>query len=71
MLKRGYLEIQARLDFVCQDFCDRLVEGGDDFHGSLRLEPTGVDQVIEGVDEGNSDTVQQRLQSALLPALTP
>ena len=53
-----YLEIQPRLDFVCQYFCDRLVEGGDDFHGSLGLETARVDEVIESVNEGNSDAVR-------------
>ena len=35
---KGYLEIQPSLHFVCQHFRNRLVEGRDDLHSSLRLE---------------------------------
>ena len=35
-----YLEVHARLDLVRQHLGDGLVEGGDHFHGSLRLDAT-------------------------------
>ena len=50
-----YLEVHARLDLVCQHLGNRLVKGSDDFHGSLRLDAPGVDQVVEGVNEGHAD----------------
>ena len=53
-----YLEVQARLDFIRQHFRDRLVEGGDDFHGSLGLKTARVDEIIESIDERNSYAVR-------------
>lgn len=52
-----YLEVHARLDLVGQHFGDILVEEGDDFHGSLRLDAAGVDQVIKCVNERHADAV--------------
>ena len=57
-LRSWYLEIHARLDFVGQDFCDGLIEGGDDFHGGLGLNAARVDEVVERVDEGHADAVE-------------
>lgn len=48
---RRYLEAHARLDLVGQHLGDGLVEGGDDFHGSLGFDATRVNQLVEGVNE--------------------
>ena len=53
----SYLEGHPRLDLLPQNRRDALVEVGHDAHGKLRLDSAGGDQVVEGVSEGESNSV--------------
>ena len=48
-------EIQPRLDFLGQDFCEGLVEAGEHFHGGLGLDTAFLDEFVQSVDEGEAD----------------
>lgn len=48
-------EIQPRFDLLGQDFCEGLVEAGEHFHGGLGLDTALLDELVEGVDEGEAD----------------
>lgn len=57
----AYLECQPGPNFVGQDLGDHPVEGRQDLHGQLRLDATFVDQVIEGIGQGQAETRRIRV----------
>lgn len=52
---RTYLERKPRAHLLAQNLGDHAVEGGQDPHGELRLDAALVDQVVEGVCEGEPE----------------
>jgi hypothetical protein len=51
-----YLERQARLDLLLQNFTNGSVEVAKDLHRQLRVDTMLRDQVIEGIGKRCSDT---------------
>jgi hypothetical protein len=52
------LERHARLDLLRQHSCNGLIEVRQHLHCELGLDAPAADQVIEGVREGQPDSVE-------------
>lgn len=49
------LEVHPRLDLVCQNLRDGLIEICHDLHGQLRLDATTTDEIVECIGKGDSE----------------
>ena len=53
-----YLECKSCAHFLGKDFGDDAVEGRENFHRQLRFDAALVDQVIERIGKGETETAK-------------
>ncbi len=51
----AYLEVQPSANLVRKNFRNNTVKGRQNLHGELGLDPSFVDQIIEGVGQGQAE----------------
>jgi hypothetical protein len=53
---RRYLERKPCAHFIREHFCNNTIKRGENLHGELGLNPAFVDQVIERIGKGETET---------------
>lgn len=66
--RRAYLERKPGANLIGKDLGNDTIEGREDPHGKLRLDPALIDQVIQRIRKGQSETKNAvSIHMSLLP----